>query len=288
MAAIIPKLSDYPVRKDGGSKVLISVVTTVWNGVRTLPRTMDSIRAQTMLGLEYVVIDAGSTDGTLDLLAANSDVVTFWKSEPDRGISDGFNKAIALSTGKYVAIVNADDWLSPGQLAAGIETLERTGADFVFGDLLYHDTEGRLLYRVQGDPTYVRRIGHVMPALNHPTVIVRRSAYERFGLFDLTLRYAMDYDLLLRFHRAGCVGVYDPRMTGHMALAGASDTASLHALREVRDIAIRHGQRQLPAQTLYAFRLMKDKARRLIEKTLPPGLSVALRGLANHNLVKAR
>jgi GT2 family glycosyltransferase len=272
----------------GDGKLPISVVTTVRNGARTLPRTIDSIRIQNIPGLEYIVVDAGSTDGTLDILAAGGDVIAFWKSEPDRGISDGFNKAIALSTGKYVAIVNADDWLSYGQLAAGVETLERSGADFVFGDLLYHNENGDLLYRVQGDPAYARRIAHVMPALNHPTVIVRRSVYERFGLFDLTLRYAMDYELLLRFHRAGCVGVHDPRMVGHMSLAGASDTASLRAIGEVRDISIRHGYPRIAAHALYGFRLAKDRGRRLIEKTLPPGLSVALRGLFNRDLVKAK
>ncbi len=287
MASNIPVLTSYPSRA-GGAAVTLSVITTVWNGARTLPRTIDSIRDQAVAGLEYIVVDAGSTDGTLDLLAAASDVITFWKSEPDRGISDGFNKAIALSTGRYVAIVNADDWLSPGQLAAGIETLESTGADFVFGDLLYHGEDGRLLYRVQGDPAYARRIAHVMPALNHPTVIVRRSAYERFGLFDLGLRYAMDYELLLRFHRGGCVGLYEPRMVGHMALAGASDTASLRAIREVRDIAIRHGYPRIAAHALYAFRLAKDRGRRLVEKALPPAVSVALRGLVNRDLVKAR
>jgi glycosyltransferase involved in cell wall biosynthesis len=287
MAGTIPVLGSYPSRV-GGTTATLSVVTTVWNGARTLPRTMDSIRAQAIAGLEYVVVDAGSTDGTLDLLAAASDVITFWKSEPDRGISDGFNKAIALSTGRYVAIVNADDWLSPGQLAAGIETLERTGADFVFGDQLYHNEDGRLLYRVQGDPAYARRIAHVMPALNHPTVIVRRSAYERCGLFDLGLRYAMDYELLLRFHRSGCIGVYDPRMVGHMSLAGASDAASLRAIHEVRDISIRHGYPRIAAHALYGFRLAKDCGRRLVEKSLPPAVSVALRGLVNRDLVKAR
>jgi glycosyltransferase involved in cell wall biosynthesis len=207
--------------------------------------------------------------------------VTFWKSEPDRGISDGFNKGIALSRGKYVILLNADDWLSPGQLAQGISTLEKSGADFVFGDLVYHDGQGQQLFRMIGEADYRRRIVHVMPALNHPTVIVRRSAYERFGLFDLSLRLAMDYEFLLRLHRAGCRGLHDPGMLGHMALEGASDAQSRKALAEVRDISIRHGTSPWSAWVRYLFRLLKGDVRRFLERVLPTDTAQSLRRKIN-------
>ncbi len=264
----------------------LSVVTTVRNGIRTLGNTIDSVRAQAIPDLEYIVIDACSTDGTTDLLRASSDVITHWISEPDQGISDGFNKGITLSRGKYVTLLNADDWLSPGQLAKGIETLKESGADFVFGDLIYHDAQGRPLHKVRGDAGYAARIAHRMPALNHPTVIVRRDAYERFGLFDLSLRLAMDYELLLRFHRAGCRGVYDPRMVGHMTLEGVSDTQSRRALAEVRDIAIRHGGWVPREWAYYVFRLVKGESRRFLERILPTVLFQRLRGGINRDFVR--
>lgn len=279
-----PVLADYPARTNRRSSApLLSLVTTVRNGERTLQRTFDSVRAQEMPDLEYIVADAGSTDGTHNIIATNADIVTYWQSEKDRGISDGFNKGIALATGKYVAILNADDWLSPEQLAFGIETLERTQADFVFGDLIYHDGSGKALYRIRGDAGYARRIGHVMPALNHPSVIMRRSAYERFGLFDLNLKLAMDYELLLRFHRAGCRGVYDPRILGHMALEGASDAQSRRALAEVRDIAIRHGGWRSREWLRYGFRIAKGETRHFLEAVLPRQLSHRLRGALNRD-----
>lgn len=281
----IPRLSDYPARAIAAPQPLLSVVTTVRNGARTLPHTLESIRAQNFPGLEYIIADAGSTDGTLDIIRTNGDIVSHWQSEPDKGISDGFNKGIALSRGKYVTILNADDWLSPGQLALGVETLEETGADFVFGDLVYHDAEGRPLYRMAGESDYARRIGHVMPALNHPTVIVRRNAYERFGLFDLTLRLAMDYDLLLRLHRGGCRGVHDPRMIGHMTLEGASDTQSRKGLAEVRDISIRHGASVPSAWTRYLFRIVKGDTRRLLDRLLHPALANSIRRRINRQFI---
>jgi glycosyltransferase involved in cell wall biosynthesis len=281
-AASIPAVRDYE-RPPLAGHPRVSVITTVRNGEKTLARTIDSVRAQEIPDLEYIIVDAGSRDSTLDIVRANTDVVTLWKSEPDRGISDGFNKGIVLAQGKYVTLLNADDWLSPGQLAYGIETLERTGADFVFGDLTYHDGAGVPLYRIAGEENYARRIGHVMPALNHPSVIVRRDVYERFGLFDLNLKLAMDYELLLRLHRAGCRGVYDSRILGHMSLEGASDAQSRAALAEVRDISIRHGEPPLSARLRFLFRLVKGDMRRLLERTLPAPLFERLRKRANGN-----
>jgi glycosyltransferase involved in cell wall biosynthesis len=277
-------IADYPQRATG-AKPIISVVTTVRNGEKTLGRTIESLRAQNIPDLDYIVVDACSTDGTIDVIAANSDIVTHWITEPDRGISDGFNKGIALSRGKYVAILNADDWLSPHQLAFGLETLEKSGADFVFGDLLFHDASGRQLHMVRGDAAYGKRIAHVMPALNHPTVIVRRDAYERFGLFNLNLRLAMDYEFLLRLHRAGCRGIHDPRILGHMTLEGASDVQSRKALSEVRDIAIRHGGWPPHEWLRFFFRFVKGETRRLLERVLPKSLFQRLRSRINRDFV---
>lgn len=276
-----PAITNYPARQ-ASSAPLISVVTTVRNAERMLPRAIESVRAQAIPGLEYIAVDAASTDGTLDVIRKSTNVVTHWISEKDRGISDGFNKGIALSRGKYVQLLNADDWLSPGQLAFGIETLERTGADFVFGDLLYHTTSGEETHRISGEARYATRIAHVMPGINHPTVIVRRDAYERFGLFDLDYRLAMDYELILRFHRAGCEGVYDPRIVGHMTLDGASDRNAGSALREVRRASIQHGYSPLRAWLRYGLRLLKWRGRLLLSR-LPKPLFDALRRAFNRN-----
>ena len=278
----IPTLSDYASRTIEPAPI-ISVVTAVRNGARTLERAISSVRAQNISNLEYIVVDACSTDCTRDIIQANSDVVSCWISESDGGISDGFNKGVALSCGKYVQLLNADDWLSPDQLSQGIEALEESGADFVFGDLLYHDRSGEPLHRVRGDSNYKRRIGHIMPALNHPTVIVRRSVYENHGLFDLSIKLAMDYEFLLRIHRNGCQGIYSPKILGHMSLDGASDSASRIGLREVREIAIRHGGWAPQEWARYFFRLAKGDIRRILQIVLPTPLYEHLRGAINRD-----
>ena len=279
----VPKITDYQGRAAGG-RPLLSVITTVRNGEKTLARAIASVRDQKLANLEYIIVDAGSRDKTLDIVRANADIVNFWTSEPDKGISDGFNKGIALSAGEYIFLLNADDWLSPSQLAFGLETLQRTGGDFVFGDLIYHDAGGEALHLVKGDAAYASRIGHVMPALNHPTVIVRRSAYQAHGLFDLGLHNAMDYELLLRLHRAGLKGVYDPRMQGHMTLAGQSDRNDIAALAEVRHASIRHGASPALAWARFLLRIVKGRSRRLLEQLLPRNLYQKLRKKVNPDI----
>lgn len=283
-----PSITAYPRRTtESGILPRISIVTSVKNAEKTLNRTIESVRSQDIDALEYIVVDAVSSDRTIDIIESNTDIITVWKSEADSGISDGFNKGVALARGKYVMLLNADDWLSPNQLSSGMETLEKTGADFVFGDLVYHYGDSGPVHIIRGEEGYGKRIAHVMPGINHPTVIVRRSAYERNGLFDLSLRYAMDYEFLLRLHRAGCKGVYDPRIVGHMALDGASDRNTGAALREVRDVSINYGYPRTLAWLRYGFRLLKWRGRLLLA-ILPPSLFTRLRRIFNRNYVATK
>jgi glycosyltransferase involved in cell wall biosynthesis len=260
---------------------LVSIVTVSLNRAATIARTVDSVLGQGWRPLEYIVIDGGSSDGTVAILKGYGTRIDHWQSEPDRGISDAFNKGLARATGALIGLVNADDWLGPEQIAAAVAALERSGADFVFGDLLYHDAAGRALYRVRGDPDYAARIDRGMPDINHPTVLAWREVYQRVGGFDPAWRIAMDYDWLLRAHRAGFRGVYEPQLVGHMTLAGASDRRYRAAFAEVRRIAIRHGQPPLAAWAWYGYRLLKGGSRRLLEQLLPAGLHQRLRRRVN-------
>ncbi len=276
----IKYMSDYSGRSASIPSPVISVVTCVRNGAHGIARTIESVRAQGITDLEYVIVDGGSTDGTLDILHAHRSNIDVLISEPDQGISDGLNKGIALTRGRFVALIHADDWFSPGQLCCAIEVLESSGADYVFGNLIFH-LGNRPVHVVRGDATYTRRIDHIMPNLNHPTVIMRRESYERHGLFDTDYRLAMDYELLLRFHRAGLRGFYDPRLTGHMSLDGASDRHAIRSLAEVRAASIRYGYSPVKAWLRFLFRAFKTMVRRTLEKLLPVGITKMLRRLVN-------
>jgi glycosyltransferase involved in cell wall biosynthesis len=261
----------------------VSVVTVSFNSAGTIEKTIDSIKAQTYQAVEYIIVDGGSQDETVGILRRRDGDIDLWISERDRGISDAFNKGIAMASGEYVAIINSDDWLDPDHLSTAISELSRTTDDFVFGDLMLHAADGRSVHLFRGEPNYSARIGHYMPFLNHPTVVCRRASFERIGLFDTTLRTAMDYDWFLRLHEVGGRGHYSPRLIGHMSLEGQSDRDFKSGLREVREISISHGYPTPLAWGRYIFRLSKGTVRRLIQSWLPSEIYEYLRERINPN-----
>jgi glycosyltransferase involved in cell wall biosynthesis len=243
----------------------VSVVTVTLNAATTLPRTIDSVHRQTFESIEHIVVDGGSSDGTTDILAKRLRPADFWISERDRGISDAFNKGLALARGEMIQFVNADDWLSPDQIERSVAALDRTGADFVFGDLIFYEKD-RPSFRYLGDPDYARKLPLRMPAINHPTVLARRAAFERIGLFSTDYHQAMEYDWFLRLHEAGGIGVYDPAILGHMTHEGVSNRQFLRTIDEVRRIAVAHGRRALPARLEAILRGLKTRSSFLVRE----------------------
>lgn len=251
-----------PLAADG----LVTVITVAFNSAGTISRTIDSIAAQTHPRIEYIIVDGGSSDGTVELLRQREADIDLWLSEPDRGISDAFNKGIALASGQFISLVNSDDWMDPDHLARAIACLQESGADFAFGNLMVHGGGNAPQYVIDGNPHYATRIRHSMPALSHPSVVCRREVYERHGLYDRNLRIAMDYEWLLRSYKSGARGRYVPQITSHMGGGGVSDLSGHVGLREVRDVSIRHGYSAPLAWTRYWARVSRLRARLLMER----------------------
>lgn len=261
----------------------VSIITVVRNGVATLERTIASVQAQQGPVIEHIIVDGGSTDGTQALLERHLRAQDFWISEPDRGIADAFNKGVALARGTYVQFLNADDWLSDGQLARALATLEQSGADFVFGDLVfYRDDRPAFLYR--GDPHYADGLRTHLPPVNHPTLLARRALFERVGLFCLEHRYAMEYDWLQRVQGSGGRGVHDPGIVGHMTHEGVSNRAFRGTVREVRDIAIAYGAPVWPARLRAELSIAKTTLSHWV-RACSPRLYDAVRGRINRAYV---
>lgn len=251
-----------PLESDG----LVTVITVAFNSAATISRTIDSIAAQTHPRVEYIIVDGGSSDGTVELLRQREADIDIWLSERDGGISDAFNKGIALASGQFIALVNSDDWMDQDHLARAIACLQETGADFAFGNLMVHGDGHAPQYVIDGDPHYGLRIRHSMPALSHPSLVCRREVYERHGLYDRELRIAMDYEWLLRSYKSGARGRYVPEITSHMGGGGVSDLSGHVGLREVRDISVRHGYSAPRAWARYWARVSRLRARLLMER----------------------
>lgn len=261
----------------------VSIVTVARNAAATLGRTIQAVQDQRTPSIEHVVVDGASTDGTQDLLRQRLRPQDFWLSEPDRGIADAFNKGVALARGTYIQFLNADDWLSDGQVAHAVAVLERTGADFVFGDLVFH-RDGQPAFRYRGDPGYAAGLHSHLPPVNHPTILARRTLFERSGLFCLEHGYAMEYDWLQRVQRCGGLGVHDAGIVGHMTHEGVSNIAFRRTAREVRDIAIAYGQNPLKAHIRAELNIAKTALSHHV-RARSPRLYETLRGRINRAYV---
>ncbi len=218
-----------------------SIITITFNSREYLAEAIESVLSQDFCDFEYLIVDGGSTDGTLETIReyAATDPRIRWISEPDEGISDAFNKGIGMARGEIVGILNSDDTYTAGALKAVAAVFSADlSLDVVHGDMLRFQGETPL-FLLKPAPVD-DRVWHGMP-VNHPATFVRRQTYEKVGLFDTHLAVAMDYELVLRLYRAGCRFCYLERVLANMRYGGASDERFLAARREIFGVTVAAG-----------------------------------------------
>lgn len=242
---------------------LFSIVTACFNARQTLPATLESLRAQTWRDFEWIVVDGGSTDGTLAWLDEHRGDIHTLVPGPDRGISDAFNKGIAVARGAWVGILNADDAYLPHTLAT-VAALAggRPEVELWCGKQRYVDTQGVPLTVFDANPALLR----TGMTVNHAASFSRRELYTRHGGFKLEYRAAMDYELYLRFATRGAVLERTDAILAVMALGGTSDRHWQRALAEVRQAQLEHGVGFVEAQARFGYGLLKGRARRVLER----------------------
>lgn len=214
-----------------------SILTPVFNGRETIRDTIASLMSQTCKDFESIVIDGGSTDGTLERIqgyTGNLRVI----SGPDRGLYDGLNKGIRQSAGEIIGILHADDLYAQEkvlEMVAG--ALEDPGVDACYGDLQYvakRDLKKVIRYW-KSDPYRPGRfkLGWMPP---HPTFFVKKEIYERFGSFNLNFRIAADYELMLRFlEKHGISTRYVPHVLVKMRMGGISNRSFKNIVLKSRE-----------------------------------------------------
>lgn len=180
----------------------ITLVTPSFNQARFLGETFSSVALQAYPNLEHIVIDGGSTDGSVELIQKHASQLSYWVSERDRGQSHAINKGFARATGEVLGWLNSDDTLLPGALASVAEVFQREpDIDLVYGDFVYTDADGRPMRRrhVFKTMSYESLLYH--DYLGQPAVFFRRRLWETVGPLDESLYYCMDWDLFLRMWR---------------------------------------------------------------------------------------
>ena len=210
--------------------MLVSIVTPSYNQARFIERTIESVLAQEGdFELEYLVVDGGSTDGTLEILR-RYDGRLRWTSERDRGQSDALNKGFRVARGQVLAWINSDDTYAPGAIQAAVEALSSSRARWAFGECRFVDEDDREIRRaisrykswVSNRYSFRRLLGRNF--IPQQACFFRRDLLEEVGSLVEGYRYAMDYDLWLRFGRVA-EPVFIPRELASFRWHGASTTA---------------------------------------------------------------
>jgi glycosyltransferase involved in cell wall biosynthesis len=250
---------------------VLSVIIAVRNGVATLDRCLDSVLEQTDRNLEIVVMDGGSTDGTVDLLGQRRDSRLSWHSEPDAGISDAWNKGLRRATGEWVYFLGADDYLwSPEVLARVRQNLAPLpkATTVAYGRVAMVSAMGTVL-DILGDPweRAGRRFRQLM-SIPHQAAFHRATLFSDRGLFDLRFKIAGDYELLLRELKDGQAAYIPDVIVAGMGYGGLSSQPenAFSCLLEIRRAQRKNGIRWPGA--LWVFTLLKAMGRIVIFRLL--------------------
>jgi len=179
----------------------ITVITVSYNSCKTISDTINSVLTQSYLNIEYIIIDGGSTDGTVELIQSYSNNISKFISEPDKGIYDAINKGIRLSTGDIVGILNSDDFFCNTKVITNVaEAFQKNDIEAVYGDVQYVNPKNILkVVRYYSSKLFWSdkfRFGF-MPA--HPSFYVKRELFDKFGYYKTDYKIAADYELLIRF-----------------------------------------------------------------------------------------
>ena len=191
------------------SKPLISVIVAVYNGAKTLQRCIDSVSDQTYPNKELIIIDGGSTDGTVEIIKSNQDKITYWQSEPDNGIYHAWNKALGHASGDWICFLGSDDYLWKKsvleEMVPYMIKAESKDIRMVYGQVarVTEDDEIGCVDGFSWEYTWRSIIIDGICTFTHQGMFHHRSLFELYGRFDESFKIAGDYELLIRAFKEG-------------------------------------------------------------------------------------
>lgn len=234
----------------------ISIVTVVYNAFSLIEETMNSVLSQDYPDIEYIIIDGGSTDGTLEIIEHYRNQLAVVISEPDNGIYDAMNKGIARTTGEVIGMINAGDYYYPNAFRLVANAFAgRTFNEFIFwGDVMYEH-----LGLVRGFRPENRWRGAFAP---HPSMFCPRQVYERIGVYDPTFRLMGDYDFMYRAVNVEKIKpIYMPELIAFYRGGGFSDRNIGSCLREEYLVKRKYGRLWWNTWLIYILKLVKNSPR---------------------------
>lgn len=231
----------------------VSIITSCYNRVATIQDAIESVLAQDYPDIEYIIVDGQSTDGTVDLINQYQGRVSKIVSERDHGMYEAINKGIRLATGDIVGLVHSDDFLFDNHVISDVvEELEKTGADFFYGDGIYVNAENinKPVRNWIGGSYHKWKVGLGWLPL-HPTCYIRRDVMMREGLYDESYKISADSDLLFRYlFMADLKVTYLKRKIIRMRMGGLSTDNEKRKLMFNEDLRMyrSHGRWAIPSK----------------------------------------
>jgi glycosyltransferase involved in cell wall biosynthesis len=203
---------------------LVSIVTPSFNQVSFLEKTIHSVLAQDYPHIEYLVVDGGSTDGSLEIIDQYSERLSWWVSEPDQGQTEAINKGFARARGEILAWLNSDDTYLPEAVSEAVEYLQtHPQVGMVYGDANFIDREGHVIGRFNARQTSYQRLRRGAVYIPQQASFFRASLWQKVGPLDPSFYFAMDYDLWVRLAAIAPLHYY-PRLWANFRLHGDAKT----------------------------------------------------------------
>lgn len=199
------RLAEGGLRKNGyfkksyENKPLVSIITVVFNGEKYLEETIKSVINQNYDNVEYIIIDGGSTDKTMNIIKKYEDKIDYWVSEKDKGLYDAFNKGITLCIGDFIGIISSDDWLESSAIINSLDAMNDLTNEVLYANLKFIKTSKDTIVVNAPEEKELDKMKKRMIVF-HPSTFIKKDIYKKYGFYNSSFRIAADYDLLLRFY----------------------------------------------------------------------------------------
>jgi glycosyltransferase involved in cell wall biosynthesis len=212
----------------------VSVITAVYHNQAFIKDAIESVLSQKQVELEYIIVDGGSNDGTVEVVKQYGNRINHFISEPDEGVYFALNKGIALATGDIIALLHSDDFYThPYVLSQVVEAFSSSKCDAVYSNLYYvRGLNTNKIVRLWDSGEYTPNDFYKGWMPPHPAFFVKRDLYQKFGAFNTSLKSAADYELMLRFiHKQNIRLCYIPKFFVKMRTGGTSNRTLFNRLR---------------------------------------------------------
>ena len=219
----------------------ITIILSVFNGSRFLNKTITSIINQSCDDLELIIIDGGSTDNSLEIIKSFDSPLIKWISEPDKGISDAFNKGIKLAIGDYINFQgDGDGFINSSSISDLFTNLDLIERPIICGNIQRIDIDGNILYKTKIKKKFNKKSLLYKMSLPHQGLFIPKEFFAKYGEFDLNNKYCMDYELLLRSYNNFPKVITKDLVISNWRADGLGEGKTLEILKEYHKIKLKN------------------------------------------------